>query len=64
VPLSNDILLTEAFSTHPLFSGRVFQERRKEGKKGKRSLTEGKEKIVNRSHGQQRRTQYTPWQPS
>jgi hypothetical protein len=25
VPLSNDNLLREAFSTHPLFSGRVFQ---------------------------------------
>jgi hypothetical protein len=32
VPLSNDNLLREAFSTHPLFSGRVFQKRRREKK--------------------------------
>jgi hypothetical protein len=40
VPLSNDILLREAFSTHPLFSGRVFQ---REGYESKEKI------IVNRS---------------
>jgi hypothetical protein len=39
VPLSNDNLLREAFSTHPLFSGRVFQEK-------KRKEYENKEKII------------------
>jgi hypothetical protein len=40
VPLSNDNLLREAFSTHPLFSGRVFQ------KEKKRKEYESKEKII------------------
>jgi hypothetical protein len=39
VPLSNDNLLREAFSTHPLFSGRVFKEK-------KRKEYENKEKII------------------
>jgi hypothetical protein len=42
VPLSNDILLREAFSTHPLFSGRVFQREGYESKEKKKDnrLTE------------------------